>query len=124
MKNFNYTQYRKNNPLLKEAFGGDALSNYLKAAADKCMEDGGNGQNLLDNASELATFIDAYMVTAKRMGPEEEGFYTPATAIAFKKLIDSMVNDEITNNNASKYGGGSGDTDDEDERTPDPFANI
>ena len=115
MKDFNYEKYTKNNPLLKEGFGGDALSNYLKAAADRCMEDGGNGQNLLDNASELASFIDAYMVTAKRMGPEEAGFYTQATAVAFKKLIDSMANDEVTNNNASKYGaGGSGDDDYDD----------
>ena len=112
MKHFNYEKYTKNNPLLKEDLGGNALSNYLQSAADRCMEDGGNGQNLLDTASELAAFIDAYMVTARRTGPEEAGFYTQATAVAFKKLIDSMANDEVTNNNASKYGaGGSGDDD-------------
>jgi len=117
MKDFNYVKYTKNNPLLKEGIGGDALSNYLDAAANKCMEDGGNGQNLLDNASELAAFIDAYMMTSRRTGPEEGGIYTPATAMAFKKLIDSMANDEVTNNSASKYGaGGSGD-DDYDEFT-------
>lgn len=124
MKDFNYTQYRKNNPLLKEAADQKELSNYVESASQKCFDLGGNGQNILDGASELANFLDNYMETAHRNGPEEEGFYTQATAIAFKKFIDAMVKDEITNNNASKYGGGSGDTDDEDERTPDPFANI
>ena len=110
MKDFNYTDYRKNNPLLKESSGQNDLTDYVKSAAEKCFQGGGNGQNLLDNAQELSSFIDVYMETAHRMGPEEGGFYTASTAIAFKKLIDSMVKDEITNNNASKYGGG----DDED----------
>jgi len=121
MKDFNYDGYLKNNLLLKEASSQHGLDSYVKSAADKCFELGGNGQNILDGTKELALFIDSYLETSPRQGPEEEGFYTQATAIAFKKLIDSMVNDEIKNNNASKYGGGSGDS---DERTADPFANI
>jgi hypothetical protein len=109
MKDFNYVKYTKNNPLLKEAFGGDALSNYLKAASQRCFDGGGNGQNLLDNASELASFLDAYDISYARGGAEEPGFYTPGTAVAFKKLIDSMVDDEIENNNMSKYGAGNDD---------------
>ena len=113
MQDFNYNSYRKNNPLLKEVVNtGNELINYLESAVQKCFDRGGNGQNLIDHTGDLAAFLDQYMETAHRNTPEEPGFYTQATAIAFKKLIDAMLNDEIKNNNASKYGGGSGDSQD------------
>jgi len=61
-------------------------------------------------------------MTGRLGGPDEDGFYTQATAIAFKKFVDSMVKDEIENNNASRYGG-SDDEDTYDEFT-DTIKNI
>jgi len=107
MGDFNYTQYRKNNPLLKESLDG-ALVDYVKAASERCFEGGGNGENLLQyGLPEVAAMIDVNMINAGRPSPEEDGFYTPATVAAFKKFVDSMVKDEIENNNTSKYDGSS-----------------
>lgn len=119
MQDFDYTQYRKNNPLLKESLSG-TLSQYLKSSAEKCFSGGGNGENLLQyGLPEVAAMIDANMVdSTDRHSYEEDGFYTEATAIAFKKLIDSIVKDEIENNNASKYGAG------DDEDTYDEFTDT
>ena len=100
MGDFNYTQYRKNNPLLKEESSQNELSRYLESSAQQCFHYGGNGQNLLDNAGDLAAFIDSNMVTARRNSPEEPGWYSKETADAFKKLIDSMVEDEVKSNPA------------------------
>ena len=125
MQDFNYNNYRKNNPLLKEVVNtGNELINYLESAVQKCFDRGGNGQNLIDNTGELAAFLDQYMETARRTGPEEGGFYTQATAVAFKKLIDAMLNDEIKNNNASKYGDGGSDDDDTYDEFTDTINNI
>jgi hypothetical protein len=123
---FNLQGYLKKNALLNENLGAsmgedqeslkeatdNELSSYLKAAAEKCFVKGGNGQNLLDCLSEAAAFIGAYMTTSARMSPEEPGFYTDKTAVAFKNLVNAMVQDEITNNHVSKYGAG-GDMDDD-----------
>jgi hypothetical protein len=110
MKDFDYTQYRKNNPLLKESLDG-ALVDYVKAASERCFAGGGNGENLLQyGLPEVAAMIDNNLINAGRPSPEEDGFYTPATTTAFKKFVDSIVKDEIENNNTSRYGAG----DDED----------
>jgi hypothetical protein len=81
---------------VNEAYGGD-LVNYVKKAADKCFTGGGNGENLLQyGAEELAGHLDAYM-----KGPRNEDWiYTDKTATAFTKFIDTMVEEEIKNNQA------------------------
>lgn len=106
MANFNYNNYRKNNPLLKEEVYEDELSNYLDSAVQKCNAGGGNGENLVQyGLPEVASMIDSYMMTGVR-GEGEDGFYTETTVNAFKKFVDSMVKDEILNNNKSEYDGG------------------
>lgn len=119
MQDFNYTEYRKNNPLLKESLGG-TLSQYVKSASERCFSGGGNGENLLQyGLPEVAAMIDANMMGASdRYSYEEDGFYTEATSTAFKKLIDSIVKDEIENNNTSKYEAG------DDEDTYDEFTDT
>ena len=74
------------------------LQNYVKKASEKCFTGGGNGENLLQyGAMELAGHIDAYYV-----GPRNEDWiYTDKTATAFMKFIDTMVEEEIKNNQAN-----------------------
>jgi hypothetical protein len=73
------------------------LQSYVKKAADKCFTGGGNGENILQyGAEELAGHLDAYM-----KGPRNEDWvYTDKTATAFTKFIDTMVEEEIKNNQA------------------------
>ena len=118
MKDFNYEKYRKNNPLLKESLSS-VLSQYVESAAERCFGGGGNGENLMQyGLPEVAEMIDSNMMNGSMGNPDEDGFYTQATAIAFKKFVDSMVKDEIENNNASRYGGG------DDEDTYDEFTDT
>jgi len=81
---------------VNEAYGGEMV-NYVKKAADKCFAGGGNGENILQyGAEELAGHLDAYM-----KGPRNEDWvYTDKTATAFTKFIDTMVEEEIKNNQA------------------------
>jgi hypothetical protein len=81
-----------------ENVGGDTLTNYVEQVAEKTFSDGGNGQNLLDSATELAGFIDTYALSGKTPSPFEGGFYTENTFMKFKELIDSMYDDEIEHN--------------------------
>ena len=76
------------------------LQNYVKKASEKCFTGGGNGENLLGyGLPEAAGQIDAYL-----KGPRNEDWiYTDKTATAFMKFIDTMVEEEIKNNQADKY---------------------
>jgi hypothetical protein len=79
------------------------LIKYVIAASEKTFKGGGNGQNLLDNAMELASHIGDYQMGRPTRGYEEDGFYGPNTVTAFKKLVDQMSADDIKNNQADKY---------------------
>jgi len=73
------------------------LQSYVKKASEKCFAGGGNGENLLGyGLPEAAGQIDAYL-----KGPRNEDWiYTDKTATAFIKFIDTMVEEEIKNNQA------------------------
>lgn len=83
---------------LNESVSVDELTNYVKTASEKTFKGGGNGQNLLDSAMELASHIDSYRKGRDTRGYEEDGFYTDETVELFKKLVDQMSKDDMTNN--------------------------
>jgi len=78
---------------------GAGMVDYVKKAADKCFAGGGNGENLLQyGLVDAANHIDAYF-----KGPRNDDWiYTDKTAAAFKKFIDTMVQEEIDNNQANE----------------------
>jgi hypothetical protein len=91
---------------ITEAEVNEAVSNlvkYVEDASQKTFKGGGNGQNLLDNATELADHIESYQKGRDTRGYEEDGFYGPATITLFKRLVDQMSADDIKDNQASKY---------------------
>jgi len=73
------------------AHGGEnttELQKYLEVASERAFAGGGNGVNITDyGLSEAAGTIDMY-----------HDVYTSETKNIFKKLVDSMVKDEIKNN--------------------------
>jgi hypothetical protein len=70
---------------------------YLELASERAFEGGGNGSNITDyGLSEVAMYID-------------QDIYSRETRNLFVKLVDSMVNDEIKNNQVGTGGGGGGD---------------
>lgn len=79
------------------------LQKYVDDASKKTFKNGGNGQNLLDNAMELAYHIGENQVGRDTRGYEEDGWYEPATVALFKKLVDSMSADDIKNNSEDQY---------------------
>ena len=79
------------------------LIKYVETTSEKTFKGGGNGQNLLDNAMELASHIGDYEMGRPTRGYEEDGFYGPATITLFKRLVDQMSADDIKNNQADKY---------------------
>ena len=79
------------------------LVKYVEDASAKTFKAGGNGQNLLDNAMELADHIESYQKGRDTHGYEEDGFYGPATITLFKRLVDQMSADDIKDNQADKY---------------------
>ena len=79
------------------------LVKYVEDAAQKTFKNGGNGQNLLDNAMELASHIEENQVGRDTRGYEEDGWYEAATVALFKKLVDSMSADDIKNNSEDAY---------------------
>ena len=81
-----------------EAFSNEELYKYVKDVANKTFKGGGNGQNLLDSAIELANHIDNYR-QGRDFILEEDGFYGAATVTLFKRLVDQMSADDIKNNN-------------------------
>jgi hypothetical protein len=83
---------------LNEAVSSDELQKYVESASSKTFKGGGNGQNLLDSAMELASHIDSYRKGRDTRGYEEDGFYGPITVTLFKKLVDQMSKDDMTNN--------------------------
>jgi len=83
---------------INEAVAADELEKYVELVSKKTFKGGGNGQNLLDSAIELAGHIDTYRQGRKVNGPGEDGFYGPATVSLFKRLIDQMSADDMTNN--------------------------
>ena len=79
---------------------GTPCSDYLNKSIDKTFEDGGNGQNLDENLSTLAEYLDDYHKDSHRDSVEQErGFYTNNVIDKFKMLVDSMSDDEILYNN-------------------------
>jgi hypothetical protein len=83
---------------LNEGISVDELAKYVKDASDKTFKGGGNGQNLLDSAMDLAYHIDSYRQGRKTSGPEEDGFYSNDTVKLFKQLVDQMSKDDMENN--------------------------
>ena len=79
------------------------LVKYVDDVSQKTFKNGGNGQNLLDNAMELASHIEENQVGRDTRGYEEDGWYEPATVALFKKLVDSMSADDIKNNSEDQY---------------------
>lgn len=64
------------------------LQKYLEVASERAFAGGGNGVNITDyGLSEAAGTIDMY-----------HDVYTTETKNLFKKMVDSMVKDEIKNN--------------------------
>jgi hypothetical protein len=88
-------KFQKFEDFVNEGASSDELQKYVKDVSTKTFNGGGNGQNLLDNAMELAYHIDAYRKGRKTYGPEEDGFYGPTTVTLFKKLVDQMSKDDI-----------------------------
>lgn len=71
------------------------LHGYVKKAADRAQDKGGNGVNISDyGAFELAGSLESYY----KQGKGDGNIYTDKTIKLFKQLIDSMVDDEIKNN--------------------------
>jgi hypothetical protein len=87
-----------NESKVNEAVSPDELVKYVEAASQKTFKGGGNGQNLLDSAMELASHIDSYRKGRDTRGYEEDGWYGPITVTLFKKLVDQMSKDDITGN--------------------------
>ena len=83
---------------LNEAVSDNELQKYVQDASNKTFKGGGNGQNLLDGAMELASHIDSNRKGRDTRGYEEDGFYGPITVTLFKKLVDQMSKDDITDN--------------------------
>lgn len=83
---------------VNEAVSSDELVKYVDALSQKTFKGGGNGQNLLDSAMELASHIDSYRKGRDTKGYEEDGWYGPITVTLFKKLVDQMSKDDITSN--------------------------
>lgn len=83
---------------VNEAVSADELIKYVKDASNKTFKGGGNGQNLLDSAMELASHIDSNRLGRDTRGYEEDGFYGPTTVTLFKRLVDQMSKDDTTNN--------------------------
>ena len=91
---------------MSESKVNEAVANlvkYVEDASAKTFKAGGNGQNLLDNAMELADHIESYQKGRDTHGYEEDGFYGPATITLFKRLVDQMSADDIKDNQADKY---------------------
>jgi len=83
-----------NKSILNESSSLD-LHGYVKKAADKAQAKGGNGVNISDyGAFELAGSLESYY----KEGNGDGNIYTDKTIKLFKQLIDSMVDDEIKNN--------------------------
>jgi hypothetical protein len=77
---------------------GAGLQDYVEKASEKCFAGGGNGENLLQyGLIDAAGQIDAYFKGPRR----DDWIYTDKTATAFKKFIDTMVEEEIKNNQAN-----------------------
>jgi hypothetical protein len=74
------------------------LVKYVESVARKTFTGGGNGQNILDSAMELASHIESYQQGRNTRGYEEDGFYGPTTITLFKRLVDQMSADDIKNN--------------------------
>jgi hypothetical protein len=79
-------EYKKGGMMAKGGENTTELQKYLKVASDRAFAGGGNGVNITDyGLSEVAIYID-------------QDIYTNETKNLFKKLVDSMVKDEIKNN--------------------------
>ncbi len=75
-------------------------SDYLQKSVDQTFENGGNGQNLIDNMENLAAHIDdSHKDSPRGSMAMERGWYTDDTVEAFKSLVDIMSREEIQNNN-------------------------
>jgi len=71
------------------------LQRYVERAADKAQSKGGNGVNISDyGTADLAGQLETYYASGRGDG----NIYTDKTIKLFKQLIDSMVDDEIKNN--------------------------
>ena len=79
-------EYKKGGMMAKGGENTTELQKYLKVASDRAFAGGGNGVNITDyGLSEVAIYIN-------------QDIYTTETKNLFKKLVDSMVKDEIKNN--------------------------
>jgi len=87
---------------VSERFEGAGLQKYVEAAAERCTDQGGNGENLLQyGLPELAAHIDSYYGPAN--SSKSDSIYTNSTVAAFKKFVDSMLADEIEYNQEKDY---------------------
>jgi hypothetical protein len=79
-------EYKKGGMMAKGGENTTELQKYLKVSSERAFTGGGNGVNITDyGLSEVAIYID-------------QDIYTTETRNLFKKLVDSMVKDEIKNN--------------------------
>ena len=79
-------EYKKGGMMAKGGENTTELQKYLEVASERAFAGGGNGVNITDyGLSEVAIYID-------------QDIYTTETRNIFKKLVDSMVKDEIKNN--------------------------
>ena len=71
------------------------LVKYTKDASKKIFARGGNGQNVLDYAADLAKYIDSAQTTGANNA------YGSQTASLFQNLVNAMGLDDIEHNNVS-----------------------
>lgn len=93
---------KQNNPMkhikLFEQFVNESKTDYVKyvkEASKKIFARGGNGQNVLDNALDLAKYINS------AIDPKADQWYGPQYPSLFQDLINNMGLDDIEHNNVS-----------------------
>jgi hypothetical protein len=97
MSNRFMSGFEKGGMMAKGGKNTNSWQKYLELASERAFEGGGNGSNITDyGLSEVAMYID-------------QDIYSRETRNLFVKLVDSMVNDEIKNNQVGTGGAGGGD---------------
>lgn len=71
---------------------------YLEVKIEECRIGGGNPVNL-ESANDLAITLDGGSISDRGFGVGEDGWYEDNTLDMFKRLIDSMCEDEVNNHN-------------------------
>ena len=82
----------------------NTLKNFLMKKIEEVKIGGGNALNLKEESGleDLATFIDSYNESTPHIYLSGDIIYTKKTIDLYKELVESMVVDEIENNQFDK----------------------